>query len=72
MTRRLGTDLNIGPAHYTMFSHFFNDDYPRKEIKAPSTIVLKSQKWPGGRSKVCGQSLSVEHDEDVSFEFKKI
>lgn len=42
MTHRLGTDLNIGP--YTISSHFFNDDYPRKEIKAFSIIGLKSLK----------------------------
>lgn len=44
MTHRLGTDLNIGPTPNIMSSHFFNDDYPRKEIKAASTIKLKPLK----------------------------
>lgn len=51
VTHRLGTDhINIGPAPYTMSSHFFNDDYPRKEIKAHQAEV--TQKWLGGRHKV--------------------
>lgn len=44
MTHRLGTDLNICPTPYTMSFHFFNDEYPRKEIKALCTIELKSIK----------------------------
>lgn len=38
---RLDADLNIGPAPHTMPSRFLNDNYPRKEIKALSTIELK-------------------------------
>lgn len=53
VTRRLGTDLNIGPTPYTMSSHLPNDDYSRKEIKAISAIQLKSlNNWPEGRDKV--------------------
>lgn len=48
VTQRIDTDLNTGPTPYTMPSRFFNDDYPRKEIKALSTIKLKSlRKGPG-------------------------
>lgn len=42
MTQRLDTDLIIGPTPCSLSSHFFSGDYPRKEIKALSTIKLKS------------------------------
>lgn len=41
VSHRLGTDLNIGSTPYTMSSDYFNDDCPRKQIKAIPTLELK-------------------------------